>query len=385
MPVAAALGGTIVGLDALDEAATDLQTGLQDFVDSPTVNRKFSVTVGENEVTIGPPELVKAREAKSETNPFQGVGSGKPLTIVIEHIYLGDYPDSMPWVPWVDAGDVLVTSAHKAFETFEAAPRAVHLLKANAKRRRSIGATATEQGSQLVYYAPAVTDSAILFSVELTVDRDLNQKIGGTLGKAVATAGALPVFAPAAPFLVAAGIAIPIAANAVNLLARPNTFFSQHVELNMDRPGVRVVQPGALVLYPGSDEGLLDGRYKVGEDFQLRDETTKKPYRGPLPYVVISLDGRERPAYEEWSATAASAVLLERFFSSGEVVSKALEIVTESMTLYNDMAYRKKAADALAGSKDKSLTAPKRQEQKALYQTYLKNIRTSEIRETVKA
>ena len=49
---------------------------------------------------------------------------------------------------------------------------------------------------------------------------------------------ALPVFASAAPFLIAAGTAIPIALKAANLLARPHVFYEEHVELNFARPGV---------------------------------------------------------------------------------------------------------------------------------------------------
>ena len=115
---------------------------------------------------------------------------------MIETVYIGDYPDTMPLIPWVDKGDVLVDSAHKSFEDFAAAPRAIHLLEADAALRSSIEAKATEQGSPLVYYFAAITDISILFSLELSVDRELNSQIGEAFGKAVSAAGALPVFAP---------------------------------------------------------------------------------------------------------------------------------------------------------------------------------------------
>jgi hypothetical protein len=74
-------------------------------------------------------------------------------------------------------------------------------------------------------------------------------------------------------------------------------------------------------------------------------------YSGELPYVVISLDGTEHEEFEEWSATAASAALLERFFTSDELISEALKVVSEGMVLFNDMTYRRKAADALEKGK----------------------------------
>jgi hypothetical protein len=122
MPIAAALGETLVGLDELDEVAGSSGDEIREFVDKSEPDPGFALTVDGN-VTIGPAELAKAREAKSSAIPYEGIGVGKPLTIVIETIYLGDYPDAMPWVPYFQGGDVLVTSAHKAFESFDAAPR----------------------------------------------------------------------------------------------------------------------------------------------------------------------------------------------------------------------------------------------------------------------
>ncbi len=165
----------------------------------------------------------------------------------------------------------------------------------------------------------------------------------------------------------------------MNLLARPQTFFGEHVELNVNRPGVRLAQPGALVLYGGTDERALEG-YKLGDGFQLRD-SEGKPYRGKLPSAVISLDGTERQEFEAWSATAASAALLERFFTPGSLVSQALEVVSDSMVLYNDMTYRQKAAEALA--KSKTLKGAEKKKQEDLYKAYLKNIRTEALRDTV--
>jgi len=377
MPIHAALGETLVGLEELDQAATSSEK-LRAFVEKPEKDPGFSLPVNGN-VTIGPADLAKAVEAKSSTMPYEGIGIGKPLTIVIETIYLGDYPDAVPWMYWEDIGDVLVTSAHKAFESFDAAPRAVHLLQEKAPRRTSLKAKAADQGSQLVYYTPAETRQAILFSVELSVDRDLYKEVGNAFAKAVVAAGALPVFAPAAPYLVAAGIAIPIATKAVNMLARPQTFFAKHLELNLKRPGIELAQPGCLLLSPDTDDGGFDG-YKLGPNHVLRDGKGKA-YSGKLPYVVISLDGTEQSSLEGWSSTAASAALLERFFSSGEIISDALEVVTESMVLYNDIKYQKMAVEALEKSKGKKGASKTHYED--LYNAYLKNIQTKELKETV--
>ncbi len=339
----------------------------------------FSCDVGAS-IPLQTIDLQRAIKAAIPTDPYQGIGPGKPLMIVIETVYVGDYPDAIGWIPGFQQGDLLVTSAHKGFHVFDAAPRTVHLLQARVKRRTYPKVRATGQGSQLVYYSPAVADMSILFSVELSADRDVDDELGKKLATAVAAAGALPVFAPAAPFLVAASTAIPIATKAANMLARPRTFFEGHVELNMSRPGVELAQPGALVLYPDGDDDPFHG-YKLHR-FQLCDVATGEPYRGPTPYVVISLDGAERPELEGWSAQAASAVLLERFFAPDELMSQTLDVATAGLSLYNDMVFRDKAADQLA--KAKKATGAAKEQYEAAAAAYAKNIRNEEIRATVK-
>jgi hypothetical protein len=377
MPVAAALGEKLLDFNELDSLADADAHGVTEFLDGADIDDTFEVTIGGTRA-IGPTELARAREARSPKNPYQGIGLGKPLTITIERIYVGDYPDALPWVPGFNLGDILVTSAHKAFQSFEAAPRAVHLLEPRAALRSSLKAKAVGQGSQLVFYSPAVADFSILFSVELSADRDFDKELGAAFAKAVTAAGALPVFASAAPFLIAAGTAIPIAFKAANLLARPNVFYQEHVELNFARPGVALAQPGALVLYPGGDDRPFVDTYSLGDDFHLRHVESGDRYAGQLPYVVISLDGTERPDLKTWSAHAASASLVERFYEPDELMTRALDIVTAGMTLYNDMEYRQKAAAELAQAK--ASTGEERKQHQVMYAAYRKNIQSEAIR-----
>lgn len=381
MPIAAVLGETLVTLDDLDKVAKN-RAIVRSLRKGDRAPRSLTFRL-RPQVEIGPNELERASEANDPTKPFQGIGTGKPLTVTIESIYVGEYPDAMPWVPLISGGDVLVTSAHKAFEEFDAAPRAVHLLEPNAKRRSYLKATAVKQGSQLVYYSPAVADMSILFTVELSVDRDINKELGDSFGKAVTAAGALPVFATAAPFLIAAGTAIPIAVKAANLLARPNVFYREDVEINFDRPGPSLAQPGALVLYPNGDEGPFVGRYKLGRDFRLKDIKTGKAYAGTLPYVVISLDGTERPNLKTWSAHAASAALVERFHQPDALMTQALEVAGEGLALFNDVSFQRKAADAL--ERVKKATGANKVREQALYDAYLKNIQNKAIKASVDA
>ena len=380
MPVAAALGDTLVGLDELDGIAASAKDEVEDFLNAQQVDRDFILPVGDG-LKLGATELEKARMARATANPYQGIGFGKPLTIVLETIYVGDYPDALAWFPGNNEGDILVTSANKAFQVFAAAPRSVHLLEPRAGRRSFLRASASREGSQVVHYSPAVDAMSILFSVELSSDRDIDEQLGKSFAKAVSTAGALPVLAPAAPYLVAAGAVIPIAVKAAQMLSSPRTFFAESAELNFGRPGCELTQPGELVLYPRGHEGSFTRRYKLGSGRVLHDVVTGKQYDGPLPYIVISLDGSTRSDLSGWSAQAASAELLERFIQPDERITSTLEIVTEGLSLYNDMLFRDRAAKALEGAA--AATGAEKKKYEEHYKAYVKNIQNKEIRGTI--
>jgi len=55
---------------------------------------------------------------------------------------------------------------------------------------------------------------------------------------------------------------------------------------------------------------------------------------------VLSLDGKPREEFAAFSPTAASAVLLEKFFNVKDGSEAALDTLVESMKLLSDSKYR---------------------------------------------
>ena len=92
----------------------------------------------------------------------------------------------------------------------------------------------------------------------------------------------------------------------------------------------------------------------------------------------VAPDGADRKEHR----LVGDLCFLERFFAPDELISQALEVVTEGIVLYNDMTYHQKAS---ALKKSKTLTGSKKKQQEDLYKAYVKNIQTKEIRETVES
>jgi hypothetical protein len=381
--IEAVVGSKLFTLDELDDAELQSGSAISDFLAAPPEEAaEITIDVADGR-TLDHVDLAQARDAAapSDVVPFTGIGAGKPLTLAIENVYVGDYPDTLKWVPGRNTGDILVTSAHRAFHEVEAAQRAVHLLEPAAERNKCLDFKATSLGTKLVYYSPAVTDMSVTFTFEMSSDRDFNDKLGESLQKAFAGAAGLPVFATAAPYLVIAQAAVPIAEAAAQMLSRPHTFYEESVEINLSRAGLARTQASAFVLYPDEDKSPFVGKYELAGDWVLRNPKDNGAYDGPLPYVVISADGTARPELEGWSALAASALLLQRFFKPDELVSKSLEIATEGLSLYSDAVYRNKAAKALKAAE--TATGLDKEGKMAQYEAYLKNIKDDGIRESV--
>jgi len=81
---------------------------------------------------------------------FSELGPGKPALVMIRHLYTG-------CLPYRGRKDMLFSSAVKDIVSFEASPRALNILKKCISARTNVSnPAATEEGTPLVYYSPAV-------------------------------------------------------------------------------------------------------------------------------------------------------------------------------------------------------------------------------------
>lgn len=310
--------------------------------------------------------------------PFEEIGLGMPLTISLRTVYLGEYPDAMPYFP-IRKGDILVTSAIRPPSEYLGAARAVHYLRKQVEPRTYLEYSAGRDGSEIAYYSPAATARRTAITLELSLDRDFDTSLFEAFSTAATSAAALPVFAPYAPVLLAAGAAVPLGGKAANLLARPRTFFEETLFINMDSPGDEPTPQGPRVLYGEGDPEIL--KYRPGQDHRLVDDNGSE-YLGPAPYAVITLDGTERGDLKDWAAHAASADIVGRFFDPSGITADALKMATQAASLYNDVVFSRKAAEAkktAAGLPD----GDAKQKAQAQYKAYLKNIQESALRDAI--
>jgi hypothetical protein len=322
MPVYHAVANAVVSLEELRDKAAEVE----DFTTALRERRGATMTLAG--VTVDSAALAGA-------GAFTEIGIGKPLTVQIRHVYTGRHPRAGVFS---SRKDMLVTSALKSVAVFNAAPRAVNFLKKRVDARSGFSSpAATEDGTPLVFYSPAVASSSIVVTFELVFDEFPNELLS-RIGATFTSLAALPVFLPASGYLVAAGTIVRIAGSLGQALFDGRPAFTLTDPLEFDVPGSHSPMADFRILCgPGFDPTL----YRFEPNRGLVSHESGKPYQGDEPYLVLSLDGAKREEYEAFTPTMAGAAVLERFFNLREGAEAGLEAFGDAMKLYNDWQFRK--------------------------------------------
>jgi hypothetical protein len=338
-------------------------------------NRTAMTMVARGQIESYEREFAPPR-ARGEVTPFVEIGIGKPLAIEIRHVYTGEFPKAI--FGYNDG--MLVTSAIRSLATFNAAPRAVNMLKKKVAKHTNLSVpVATEDGTPLIYYTPALTETNTVMTVEFIFDEFPKEAIE-SMSKAFSTAAAIPIFAAKSTYLVAAGVVTSLVGRLGEHLFDGRAPFSVTEPLSFLRPGDSVPQQGFhLMTIDGFDPESAGCEFKQ-DTGELIYASNGAPYDGPHPYIVFSLDGRKNDAYDKFSATAASAALLERFYHIGEGQEQPLDILMDAVGLYNDWQFKEKAEAIrlkLDAAEPDSEEQAKLQEQ---YDAYVANIQNKDLK-----
>jgi hypothetical protein len=244
---------------------------------------------------------------------------------------------------------MLVCSAVKDIAVTNAAPRALNYLRPNIRKNTNLVAPpATEQGTPIIAYYPAVTASSLILTTELIFD-EFPQEVFDSVGSALGTVAQLPIFLPAAGYLLAASTLIKIVGGLGQALFDGQPVFERTETLDFTIPvGSFAKADFRIFCNSGFDPSGLhfeNGRGLV--------DANGKPYDGDEPYMVIALDGAERENLREFAPALLSAAQLQKFFNVKNGTQASIEAFVDAMKLLNDSKYRteadrlKKRIDAL--------------------------------------
>jgi hypothetical protein len=318
------LPGSVAEIAAQERCEMAIYHVLGDLVLTSSEFRMKAAEVGERA------EIVEANIAD-----FTQIGINRPLTVQIRHVYTGQFPKQR----FLSGNkDMLVTSATKDVAVFNAASRAVNFLRKDVAANSGFDSpAATDQGTPLVWYTPAVTSSSTILTLEIIFDEFPNELVG-KISTALSGLAGIPIFIPAAGYLLAAGTVVKLAGDLGQALFDGKPVFSATETIDFDTPGAIIAEAEfRIICNPDFDasqfrfipkRGLVDSNGKV--------------YDGAEPYVVISLDGKKRDEFASFGATMASSALMQKFYNIKDGTEAALDTVVEAMKLFNDSKFRAK-------------------------------------------
>lgn len=364
MAIFYSLGDALVADDELIEK--DVKGYLAKF----NKNRKTAEVLFSTGVLTGKNIIESYISSNGEIIPFKPIELGKPLTIEIRHVYTGKHPKKKFLDP---SKDMLITTAMKSIAAFNAAPRAVNFLKKNVRAKHNVmNPSATDEGTPLIHYTPALIQKNTVLTLEIGFD-EFPDEIFSIAKNALTQAAGLPIFASSSSYLLAAGAITKIIGDLGSRLFDSSPVFKATEPLYFYRAGSSVPQAGYRLITEDDVNPSLLKNFKINENGQLVNDNGE-PYDGDTPYIVISLDGNEMEEYANFAPTAASAALLERFYKINDGQEQPLGPLMDALKLYNDWKFRKEA-DALEEEiKDLEPDSEEYKEKKEQYDALVANI-----------
>ncbi len=270
---------------------------------------------------------------------FVEVGIGKPLSIVLRQVYTGQFPQKHLFS---STKPMLLTTAIKDISTTSAAVRAVNIVKDKVSPHSSMaGPAATAEGTNLIYYSPAVVSPLINITVEM-IFQDFDPQIFSRASQLFQNLGGVPIFMPASGYLMGASTVLKLAGNVGQALFDGQPVLSETMQLDFSFGGGSIPVPGFWVF----SESPLDLKSFLFDPTQGLLDRDGKPYSGDEPFVVLSIDGTKVESLANFSPLLASASVLGKFYNQKDGSEVLSDTILDSVKLFNDLSYRKKA-DAL--------------------------------------
>ncbi|MBB3042969.1 hypothetical protein KM427_04870 [Nocardioides sp. LMS-CY] len=328
------------------------------------------------------------------------LGFGMPLSIRILSMYAGQDRHKK----------LLLSSAVKSRAVYDAAPRAMHYVFDEVPSDRLLKPSPAQAGSRIVYYSPAVLDTALDLEVRFSFDDfDLDQ---ATKWLEVASAVAeLPVFAVSTTLGGAGGAAagksvlyfakqaVQFALNAIDGWVDNDNDWAPTWTLSLDRgsSGLAEAEPGYVLLYGDGEaaevlapvDGDLNDQQLLPRSKAYRVDPTNgtvvyadQPNQVVLdePYVLAYVNGAEEPDLAGWKAAAVSAALTEKFLNvSGPTAAD----VGELLTGFNDMYMARRYSETTEKLKSKRLSEEERKVLTRKRDAFLKNIQDDDVKDIV--
>lgn len=324
-----------------------------------------------------PRGLVAATAADTSFSP---IGVGKPLSIEIATVYAGEYKKFLG-----GKKDVVVVSGIRSTQTFQSASRAINIKANNVDERSFLKFEAFEDGTPIVYYTPAIDSESMVVSFEIMFD-NFDNELFSTISGLLSSAAGIPVFMPAAPYLLAGSQLLNIGSRLGDSIFSGSPNLKGTIPIQFKSPILPPTEPREYVLFNEKDKAEFDNLkvavVDIGGIAQVRlvHKDSGNSYEGKAPYMIVLLDGQKRDDLNSFAPTLASAAILKKFYGSEDKTGEFAGVLKDAMLLYNDSNYRFKGEKIKKQLDKLDKTSEEYKNLKTLYDAYAANIQTDTLK-----
>lgn len=273
---------------------------------------------------------------------YKEIGIGKPLLVQIYTMYTGKHPSKFG----LGAPRLLVSSTVKKAKSTVGtkSPRAVNQLVNQIVDNQYLHIDPANVGTPYVFYSPAMVEQKIDISISFDIKK-FDDKLFGQLSNALNSAGVLPVFAPASVYLFSISSVINFGKELGKIFIEDAGYMNGVLNIEFNGP-FGTFLPNWYCICNTSDEAEFKdlSLFKDDKNRVFLGKSEDEKYEGDAPYVIVVIDGRKDDSLNEFQPLLASAEILEDFYGNepGENVTK---VITEAMSLYNDLNYNHAALE----------------------------------------
>lgn len=287
--------------------------------------------------------------------PGRQIGPGKPMTITIEDVWLGDL--------FTGRRDILVLSRVKDPRDHPSGINALNWYRPDRTPRTHMPVDAGE-GSKVVYHSPKVDVAELDIAIKIATDHAFNPVVARKwIEKAAGVAG-LPAFLGTGPqgqaVVSAVGVGLKVGVDLIDKLLSgdPTTLGWQ---MNIDAIREENFRGGWILLTPDEvtakvgwgywrgdiyDEVRLDvngADYIVDGQGKLLNIDSRQPVEESWPYALLKVDGSPDKRLKKWRQMELTAELTTRFLNAqrGPLHSD----VTDAFSHFNDIQVTRRIAD----------------------------------------
>lgn len=330
------LGNAIIDQDELATRRDELHGALSD-IRAGDSRARIELSTGQIDSRTA---LTAFEPPEGGPVPLQPIGMGRPLSVRITEIYTGRYSSGI----FGGTKDMLVTSAAKSIAAFDAKPRAMNFLTRQVEKKARVSRpSASSQGTPYAYYSPALLERSLTLDLTMVFDTFPNDTFEA-VSKAFTAAAGLPLFLSKSVYLLGAGALVKLLGTAGEALFDGSPSFDQSIALDIELPGSFPLSSGFLIVTDTDldrEEPLFRKEFCINAFGQVVSVKGGTPYRGDLPYFVVLVDGTKLDELQNFSPTAASAALLDRFFGAKSGQEVLADSLIDALRLYNDVKYRR--------------------------------------------